>query len=405
MYKIIKEITDNDLCALAAIAIYGFSKMAIQTVEYVRFYEMYNLFTLLFFYNIVCMIKSDRVKYINIGVFCLLIWLGYGNSQYMLFMALYGTIFLLISLIYNRRWEDIARLVCFGLVGLIIFIKLISSMLVQTFSEKSNVSQLWNAVLKLKEMTADVFWHDVKGYYSFILEEPAVCCLIILALITVIVYLINRCIRKRAQTSFSVKSVYGISFVLMALGYIAAVAVVAPKVEWRYISNIWALLIIGLSVILTDYIKNNKILYIVIALCICLDFFTIGSYGRWDINTVGEYNDTAQEVAEAISGKDIIYMDVKQNRQRQALIHSAYFWSDESRVFITAPSIFEEGVEKMSEILMQDDIIVWVNTESAWENKVRVLMENCGYTQFEYIYEHNTGLDGQISFILVECRK
>lgn len=400
-YKIIMHLYNNRLMAVFLMGAYGITFGAIETAIYIRHYEFFLLFSMLFTYLMLKMIEKSSVSISEILLSLILVWFGYLNSQYMIIYAgIFGIIFLVTSII-DRQWSKISKFIGCYFVGAAGFLIKNFNWIKNSLSMKNENDQLYMAVNKMFGGDIASIRRMINEYFELLWEYTGSNIIFVVALFIWIAILIKN---RKAVYLMENRKTYLI-LLSACLGYIVCIGWAAPWVAWRYICNIYPIFILLLGAVLFWIECRDTIKYVLMMLCILIGLKNILVNGSsMDTLNRGVYPSLIQNVHECVGEYDIIYMDVEREYRAVALFNSAYMWPSGTDVYITSPKTFRENKANAEKTLNQDTIMVWVDTPATWEIKVKSLMRQCGYKKFVRVYSYRSARSIP-DFTIYKCSK
>lgn len=381
-YKIIMHLYCDHKMAAFLMCIYGISSGAAETILYIRHYEMFLLFSMLFTILMLKLLEKESVSILEVLLSLILIWFGFLNSEYMIIYAgVFMATFLAVC-IKDKKWDTMRKFLCCYFGGAVGFLIKNFSWIENSLMEKSENDQLYRALNKIFDGdVASIRWM-IKEYFQLLWEYTESNIVFWAGIIILTIMLIKK---GKAGYVLKNKKIY-LVLLSVCLGYVACVGWIAPWASWRYISNIYPIFILLLGALLFWIDCRDIAKYVLMVMCILVGLKSYFANG-FSMNTLnlGVYPALIEDVHECIDEYDIIYMDVEQEYRAAALFNSAFMWPQGTDVYITSPETFLENKENAQKTLSQDTILVWVDTRRTWEMRVRPLMRQCGYKDFERI--------------------
>lgn len=400
-YKIIMYLYNNRKMAAFLMSIYGITSGAVETVLYMRHYEMFLLFSMLFTYLMLKLIEKETISIGKVLLSLIVIWFGFVNSEFMLIYAGIFMIILFVSCIKNKYWNKLGKFLGCYFVGVVAFLIKYSGWIIGSITEKNATNQLYMVINKIFGGNIAITKKMINEYFQLLWKYTESNILFYAGIVVLIITLIKN---SKAVYTLESKDNYFI-LLCVCLGYVACIGWIAPWTSWRYISNIYPIFILLLGALLFWLNCRSIVKSAFMIVCILIGLRSLFNNG-FSMNSLnlGVYPAMVQDVHECIGEYDIIYMDVEQEYRATALFNSAFMWPPGTDVYVTSPETFLENRENAEKTLRQDTVMVWVDTRNTWEMEVRSLMRRCDYEKFECVYAFSNDR-GIPSFRIYKCSR
>lgn len=390
LYCMAQCVTKSKTDALFVVGFYGFSAGAISTGIFIRNYMLSVLMTLLISYFHILLWNSKKAWKECAGILGILLLTYYGYQVHQYVLVYSGAVFFVYISVcaLKREWSKLGRYaVCFGIAGGgYLTVKGLDSML----SGEQGVAAVHNLFHKpLMEFARDLISYVMttighlfgNKYWMFILAVGlgVFLCILKFALKKTVGTQVKECV---ASTFHECGTAYAL-LAIVAL-YILIVGRICPWISWRYICNVYPVLVLSLFCIARVMVnalvgvKKTYMLFIAFTgVCILLSYNT---------KSIRELHLGAKEEArilrEEYSQVDSIFAyDGDEGR----LYLNSYIFAPDTEVFYTQRSQFTEkdvfwNFQDYQNRNVPDSVLLWVSAQNEdYRNTVNYFVEHSTY--------------------------
>lgn len=396
LYCLSEKVYHNQRYSLLAVGLYGFTVSAVKTVLFLRFYELFVLFVLLYMLLGMSMLNQSKVDWKFWGKLLLsfvLVYFGYANAEYMIFLAAAFSLSFVLICIWKKWWSKCLCYVSAYLVGGIGF--LIIKMPKFRVQYSSENSQLYMAIQKIFHGTLFQFVKYLILYMKELLFDSGAWLLLVGILVCLFLYKDKSLFmgKLREKIDYRWVLVCGTGIV-----YMLVIARIAPWVAWRYATIMAPLLIMLLSGIFLNVLSvpltEKKAIGCLLGTFV-LYFLAIAQtagvgYGEVEFSMHDEIN-------QQFAGYDGIMFATGDTGD---LYYGAFMWPIQSRMYVTTVDDVMEVTEDRETIVMQDEILVWARSEDTWKESIENIMKSFGYTNNQMVFD-----TGDARFLVYLCKK
>ncbi|SFN78649.1 hypothetical protein SAMN04487831_103291 [Pseudobutyrivibrio sp. UC1225] len=395
-FKLCTKLYRNSVYGLVGVALMGLSGRVSMTVGYCRFYILYTFYVLLLIYIYYLLQNEQSFKrYIVLIVTSMLITLfGYNNSQYMAIISIGLLLIFVIFRIGKKEYKKAVTIIgmyggAFLLYAIIKYDSIKAELIEGEFSG-INMSQLKNAVYNfLYRSKVDSVTYFLGNIRMLLMDSSSDKIKVILfGIIIVNILAIVLTIKKK----FTNELWWTIEF--SVLFYILIISRIEPWNTWRYMSNIFFMVILLLPIGL-EFFDSNKLSFLALGILFCLIVWTIyNGYSKENIlisldNDGPSFEDREYMVTNYNNTHNIYLYDGDSG----TLFYGAYLWGPESKFyFSSADDIFEDTVER-NEILSSDEVYIWTTNKNELTDDIEQLLNTQGFSGGEIIL--NTDVRGR----------
>jgi len=393
------EVFCERLATVLAVTFYGISMSAAMPVVYIRFYEFYILFVLVYTLFCIKMLKAEKVG-LQFGILLLgsivSAWFGFVNARYMLvYVAGMSLTFLLSLFIQTKKGKSVFYIGVYGMAGGVYLLLGGYASFVSQYNVGSQ-SQFYLAVQKLLSGSFADFCYNLKWYAFLLLRDSGTYILIIFIIGVIILCGLTKKL-SREKLFFRKKQIELMGAICISiLVYVIVIVRISPWVAWRYVSNIQPLLILlGIGVLFL-LVENKRVQY---AISICLLVWQIVALcdrgPEMSVLSTGASPTIKAEMNDAYGGYDSILFYAGEIGD---LWYAAYLWPEDARTYVTTFDDYGLQSDEKEQIIEQDCILVWVSDREAWETEAWPTIKKEGYNNFELVLEEQ-----ESHYIVYKC--
>lgn len=386
LYLFISQITDSQKDAIMVNVLYGFSAGAISTTIFVRFYMLSTLMTVLIGYVFYQLWKNkNNIKKEIIGLLLALItiYFGYKVHQYVLIWSAVVCLIYACCLMACKEWKKLFIYLGTFIVAGIGYLSRnsIASMLAGEQGEAAVENLFHKPIIDTIK--------DIVSYIATIIEQilgNKYFCIAVFAV--AVIYFI---FRKRGQIfkTITEKEKFGLTVTACVAIYILIIGRICPWVSWRYISNIFPIVVLGVYMITSEVLARcfdeRKALLAIGA------YFVFSLCFSYNTNSIRELHlgakSEALTLATEYSDVDSIYVyDGDEGR----LYLSSYIYAPNTQIYMTEKNTFKEIDIFTSGTEVPSEILVWVSAVNEdYEETVDYFLEHSSYTQAELLLDRS----------------
>lgn len=397
LYRLSECVYHDRRYSLLATALYGFTVSAVKPVLFLRFYELFILFVLLYMLLGMSMLNQSRMDWRFLGKLLLsfvLVYFGYANAEYMIILAASFSFSFVLICIWKKWWSKCLCYVGGYAVGGVAFLLNRMSRFIAQYASGTG-SQLYMAIQKIFHGTFFEFVKYLLLYTKELIFDSGTWVLLAGILICFFLYRDKSVFmaKIREKISYHWLLVFCTGFI-----YIFIIARIAPWVAWRYATILAPLLIMLLSGILLNVLSallsEKKAIGVLLGTYV-LYFLAIAQtagvgYGEVEFSVHDEIN-------EQFAGYDGMMFATGDTGD---LYYGAFMWPSQSRMYVTTIDDVMEVTEDRETIVAQDEILVWARSEDVWEESIEDIMKSFGYTDNQMVFD-----TGDARFLVYLCKK
>ncbi len=302
LFLIAKEIFKSDYMALFVCFITGMSIATIETVMYVRMYQLLILEILTLIYWHIRKKDKEKLTYKDLIPLYLNILLGFLTHYYFCIIVAILTFMYVIKYIRDKKYKNMIRYICTEIIailtGIIIFPYAIYHIFF-SYRGKEVATNLWNFSDTVKQ---------IKNYINIINKEVFNGYLYkligIISILCVIWIFSKKNVRKKEKT--------GIGYIVIPMIiYLVIIMISSPYRDLRYIMPIIPLIFCAIIYVINDFLKDicsNKIIYVIfliISICFAISMIPKLSNNSY---TYKGYEEKLQNIENKSKNKAFVYL-------------------------------------------------------------------------------------------------
>ncbi|MBO5031551.1 MAG: hypothetical protein J6D08_06660 [Lachnospiraceae bacterium] len=386
LHQLILKVSNSKKDAFMVNMLYGFSAGAISTAIFVRFYMLSVLMTIITAYVLYLLWNNkDNIKKEIAEIFLLLavIYLGYRVHQYILVWSAVLCLVYVCALISKREWKKLTAYMGIFIVAGIGYLS------------KNSISDMLSG--KQGEAAVENLFHkpivntikDIASYIATIVEQVLgnkYFCIAVFVIAFIYLFLRKR---KKIYETITIKEKFAMIVIVCVAMYILIIGRICPWVSWRYVSNIFPMVVLGVYMIVSSIIErcfDEKKAWIAVSI-----YFFISLCLSYNVNVIKELHlgarSEAMTLATGYADVDSIFVyDGNEGR----LYLNSYIYAPNTRVFITEKSTFDENTIFDAEEQVPDEILVWVSAVNEdYKDTVNYFVEHSSYKQSELLLDRS----------------
>lgn len=384
IYKIGLKVFDDEKYSLLLVSLNGFSIVAIQTVLFIRMYQLLNLNVLLLVYWNLYKIKEKELnKKILIPLYFMVLSGFLTHYYYLIFLfIMYSllTIYFLIKKNYLKWIKYTFTLFLSGITGLCIFPYCINHFFYT--NRGTDVITSINQSLQISLLKFHRFFSIIndKIFYGYILIVIIVCFIVL----SLIVLIKKKDILNNKSDRNNINGIFFIS-----IAYFIIVAYISPFIDIRYMYPIVPLIFcITLYYFkeLLSYILKDKITFIILLIFVMI--FSIIGISKLSNNsyTFKGYNNVISYIKETTSNLPILMFYSEENATDNKIMDIFFTFLNSNKTYILSNT--DANSEKILDIIDDVDLsngLLLITYYNESEDKLNKVLETKLFNEYRYL--------------------
>ena len=386
LYLIGKKVFENDYYGLLLCLLNGFSIATIETVMYIRMYQLFILNVLILIYwHLIKQDKSTLNFKNDYSLLYIMIILGFLTHYYYAFFAAILYVMYLIRFIKNKKYESALKYtvtyICSVITSIIVYPHCIKHLLFSYRGQEviSNSSNLFS-----------------KLFINYLIENINIInseffngnMIIVILLIIILMFII---LIKYKNNKVGIKN-DKIKYITIPLIFYFLISVlVSPYCDLRYLMPIiplvYCLILYAIYDLLYSLFNKKHTFYIIFVIVIVFIITCIPKFSNNTYTNKG-YNDVVNYIRENLSNKPLIYIysDISAKYNKTMEIYQSLITFDETYILPDT----ELDSNKISEALNNKDIsngIVLVINNFDTDKTVQEVMNTGLFKENKFIFK------------------
>ncbi len=385
LYMLAKELFDSDVCALAAVAIYGTSLLGLSTMLMIRMYVLLSMLTILLAYLTARLMREKKPSlYILTG---LTIFAGVMTQYYFVFYAFFLCAAFVFHSLYKRDFKGTLIFAASAFAGILLLLICFPPCISQLFADK--LVSGGNALENLTDSSQ--YAQRLVYFFKEVRHGMKAAIIIAMAVAAALLVFVKKVIRCAKDGKLGFRALL---FVIPAFVTLILVALISPVMDQRYVYNIVPIFAIAVCMLISWLERSTADIKLfgtlkwiaLVGVVLFTAWFARWSQPLYQYPEHSEYNAVLSEH----SDDPCIYLtDNKFEPITEALIQLLSF--DE---FFMTDSADSPALDEYLAKFDSDECIVFIDINEFWssgfdaEKMLPEFIESTDFERFELLYSY-----------------
>lgn len=385
LYMLAKELFDSEVCALAAVAIYGTSLLGLSTMLMIRMYVLVTMLTITLAYLIARLMREKKTSlYIFTG---LTIFAGVMTQYYFVFYAFFLCAAFVFYSLYKKDFKGTLVFALSAFAGIVLLLIFFPPCITQLFADK--LVSGGNAIENLSDTSQ--YSTRLVYFYKEVRHGMKAAIIIAMAVAAALLVFIKKVVRCAKEKKLGFKALL---FIIPAFVTLVLVALISPVMDQRYVYNIVPIFALAVCMLISWLERSTADIKLFGALkwvaLVGVVLFTAW-FARWSepLYQYPEHSEYNAVLAEHNDDPCVYLTDNKFEPITEALIQLLSF--DE---FFMTDSAYSKTLDDYLAESDSDECILFIDVNEFWSSGFNAqamlddFIDSTDYKVYEHLYSY-----------------